>query len=215
MTRTGAETTWGVILMNNGGKIMKLKCFTIVFLGLLILQVDISYCAEKELNSEIFIQGSIDRDGKINSDFETAKIGSYTNNEKYKLYLSFNLAKIPQGSVINSATLVFNYNVTNKGGGESLDVVIKNIDYGLYLDKKDYDAVNLSSNPVNYSLSTAGTNCSIDVSGLVKDAFVNVKPWMINESRYFAQFSIEVLNDDGCINIDILKEQIVLRLNYN
>ncbi len=173
------------------------------------------YSAEKELRSEIFIQGSVDKNGKLGHDYEFGKLGSYPDNKKYKFYLSFNLSKIPKGSTINSAKLIFNYKITNTTEENSLNIAVKNIDYGLYLDEKDYNAANLSKDSVNYSLATTGTNCNISVNNLVKDAFVNIKPWRINESRYYAQLSIEVLNDNGCINIDLFRKRIVLKVDYN
>ena len=218
MILTEQGMTWGVILMNKkGGKIMKLKYFLSIFLiiTILMLLTTVSYCTEKELKSEDFIQGSIEENGKIGRASRFGKLGDYPDNKKYKFYLSFNLSKIPKGSTINSAKLIFNYKITNAAEESSLNIKIKNIDYGLYLDKKDYNAANLSKDPVNYSLSTSGTNCNITVNNLVKDAFTNIKPWRINESRYYAQFSIEVINDNGCINIDLLKNQIVLKVDYD
>ena len=163
------------------------------------------------LKSEIFLKGSIDKNKEVLHDFRSLKIGNYTNNEKYKAYIAFNLSKIQKGSQINSAELKFDLNITNTTE-RSLNILIKNIDYGLYLDENDYNAADLSENPISATLSSSDTNCSINVTKLVKDAYVNMKPWMINESRYYAQFSIELLNENGCIN---LKKRVKLKIDYD
>ena len=77
---------------------MRLKYLLITLLSVIIvsMQIKFSYCTNIGLTSEIFLQGSIDKNQNINKEYNLLKIGSYTNNEKYKAIISFNLSKIPK-----------------------------------------------------------------------------------------------------------------------
>ncbi len=89
------------------------------------------------------------------------------------------------------------------------------MDYGAYLDAQDYKVNSLNGNAIEYNISVSGTNCTIDVGDFIKDAYTNKKPWMMNESRYYAQLSIETLNDTGHLTIDTLRNNIKLKVDYD
>jgi len=175
---------------------------------LIIMLLPGQFIYAEEIKSKIFIQGSVDEKGGLSRDIQFLKVGNY-EGKKYKGFLTFNLAKAPAS--INSAKLKFNYQATNKEGSD-IEIIIKNVDYGIYLDSRDYGVTNLSINSVNKSLAVNETEVIIDVTDLVKDANRVLKEWMLHESNKYVQFSIEISGNNGNLIIDSLREKIVLEI---
>ncbi len=167
------------------------------------------------LRSGFCMRGSIDKNGKLNNSIRSLKIGSYTNNENYKAFLTFELSRIPKDASIKSAKLVFNYKATNKSEENSVDGKVNNIDYGIYLDETDYNTVNLSTAPVNFTLPVENTNFTIDVTAFIEDARANLKPQILNESQHYMQLSLETLSDSDYINIDCIEKDIILQIEFD
>lgn len=142
------------------------------------------------------LDGEVDSNGVAVSVGGAPKVGDvedFLTSTAYRQFFSFNLANIPSGTVISTATLrLYQANVTNSLYDSALgSVVVDHVSYGAVLDATAYATVALASAGTLSSDASTGYK-SLNVGSLVQDDLSNGR----SRSQYRLRFSLSDANLD-------------------
>lgn len=148
------------------------------------------------IGSTAGLDGEVNSDGVAVSAGGAPKVGDVEDiltSTAYRQFFSFNLANIPSGTVISTATLrLYQASVTNSPYDGALgSVVVDHVSYGEVLDATAYATATLASAGTLSSDASTGYK-SLNVASRVQDDLNNGRP----RSQYRLRFSLGDANLD-------------------